>query len=38
MGTLDADSSFTNIPLEETIDICTNTFFENTAKVNVYQK
>ena len=38
MGTLDVDSPFTNIPLEETTDICTNTFFENTGKVNVYQK
>ena len=27
MGSLDVDSLFTNIPLEETIDICTNTRF-----------
>ena len=27
MGSLDVDSLFTNIPLEETIDICTNTIF-----------
>ena len=32
MGSLDVDSLFTNIPLEETIDICTNTLFENTEK------
>ena len=33
MGSLDVDSLFTNIPLEETIDICTNKLFENTEKV-----
>ena len=33
MGNLDVDSLFTNIPLEKTIDICTNTLFENTEKV-----
>ena len=33
MGSLDVDSLFTNIPLEETIDICTNTLFKNTEKV-----
>ena len=33
MGSLDVDSLFTNIPLEETIDICTNTLFENMEKV-----
>ena len=27
MGSLDLDSLFTNTPLEETIDICTNTLF-----------
>ena len=27
MGTLDVDSLFTNIPLDETIDICTNTIY-----------
>ena len=33
MGSLDVDSLFTNIPLEETIDICTNMLFENMEKV-----
>ena len=33
MGSLDVDFLFTNIPLEETIDICTNELFENTEKV-----
>ena len=32
MRSLDIDSLFTNIPLEETIDICTNTLFENMKK------
>ena len=32
MGSLDVDSVFTNIPLEEIIDICTNILFENTKK------
>ena len=32
-GSLDIDSLFTKIPLEETIDICTNTLFENTERV-----
>ena len=32
MGSLDVDSLFNNIPLEETIDICTNTLSENTEK------
>ena len=27
MGSLDVDSLFTNIPLEETIEICTNELF-----------
>ena len=30
MGSLDVDSLFTNIPVDETIDICVNQFFENT--------
>ena len=30
MGSLDVDSLFINIPLEETNDICANTLFENT--------
>ena len=38
MGSLDVDSFFTNIPLEETIDICPNTFFENTVKVEGLSK
>ena len=38
MGSLDVDSLFTNIPLEETIDICTNTLFENTEKVEGLSK
>ena len=29
MGTLDVDSFFTNIPLEETINICTNLLYNN---------
>ena len=33
MGNLDVDFLFTNIPLEETIDICLNTLFENMEKV-----
>ena len=38
MGNLDVDSLFTNIPLEETIDICTNTLYENTEKVEGLSK
>ena len=38
MGNLDFDSLFTNISLEETINICTNALFENTEKTEVYQK
>ena len=38
MGNLDVDSLFTNIPLEETIDICTNTLFENTEKLEGFSK
>ena len=29
MGSLDVDSLFTNIPLEETINICTNLLYDN---------
>ena len=29
MGSLDVDSFFTNIPLEETINICTNLLYNN---------
>ena len=35
MGSLDVDYLFINIPLEETIDICINTLFENTEKVGL---
>ena len=38
MGSLDVDSHFTNIPLEETIVICTNILFENTKKVESLSK
>ena len=33
MGRLDVDSLFINFPLEEAIDICVNTFFENVENV-----
>ena len=33
MGSLDVDSLFTNISLDETIDICVNQLFENTDTV-----
>ena len=35
---LDVDSFCTNIPLEDTIDICANTPFENTEKVERLSK
>ena len=38
MGSLDADSLFTNIPLDETIDICINQLFENTDTVEGFKK
>ena len=38
MGSLYVDSLFTNIPLEEIINICTNTLFENTEKVEGLSK
>ena len=38
MGSLDVDSLFTNIPLEENINICTNTLFENMEKVEDLSK
>ena len=38
MRSLDIDSLFTNIPLEVTIDICANTLFENTEKVEGLSK
>ena len=38
MGSLDIDSLFTNIPLDETIDICINQLFENTDTVEGIKK
>lgn len=38
MTSLDVDSLFTNLPLDETIDICVNSLFENTDKVNGLSK
>ena len=38
MGSLDVDSLNTNIPLEETIDICTDTLFKNTGRVQGLSK
>ena len=38
MGSLDLDSLFTNIPFDETIDICVNRFFENTDTVEGFAK
>ena len=38
MGSLDVDSLFTNIPLDETIDICINQLFENTDTVEAFTK
>ena len=35
MGNVDVDFLFTNIPLEDTIDICLNTRFENMEKVGL---
>ena len=35
MGTLDVDSLFTNIQLEETIDICTKALFQNMEKIGL---
>ena len=37
-GSLDVDSLFTNIPLDETIDICVNQLFENTDTVEGFTK
>ena len=37
-GSLDVDSLFTNIPLDETIDICINQLFENTDTVEGFTK
>ena len=38
MGSLDVDLLFTNIPLDETIDICVNRLFENTNTVEDLKK
>ena len=38
MGSLDVDSLFTNIPLDETIDICVNHLFENTDTIEGFTK
>ena len=38
MDSLDVDSLFTNIPLDETIDICVNQLFENTDTVEGFTK
>ena len=38
MGSLDIDLLFTNIPLEETIKICTNNFFKNSDIVHSLKK
>ena len=38
MGSLNVDFLFTNILLEETIDICANTLFENKEKVEGLSK
>ena len=38
MGSLDVDSLFTNIPLDETIDICINQLFENADTVEGFKK
>ena len=34
MASLDVESLFTNIPLEETISVCCDSLFSNNAKVN----
>ena len=38
MDSLDVDSLFTNIPLDETIDICVNQFLENTDTIEGFKK
>ena len=38
MGSLDVDSLFTNIPLEETIEICTNELFKESETVEGFNK
>ena len=37
MGSLDVDSLFTDIPLDDTIDICFNQLFENNDTLRVLQ-
>ena len=38
MGSLDVDTRFTNIPLDETINICISKFFQNTNTVEGFTK
>ena len=38
MGSLDVDSLFTNIPLDETIDICLNQLSEDTNTIEGFTK
>ena len=38
MGSLDVDSLFTNIPLDETIDIFINQLLENTDSIDGFTK
>ena len=38
MGSLDVDSLFANMPLDETIDICINQLFENADTVKSFTK
>ena len=38
MGSLDVDSLFNNIPLDEIIDTCINQLFENTDTVEGFKK
>ena len=38
MGSLEIDSRFTNIPLDETIHICTKKLFENIGNVEGFTK
>ena len=38
MGSLDVDSLFTNVPLEDTVNICSDQLFKNVDKVNNLSK
>ena len=38
MGSIDIDSLFTDIPLEETIEISTNELFKNNSIVHGFKK